>query len=86
MLHYTDEIPGRLLVVEKPLAWQTAGLQYTATGYGAKIPTRLMLRIGKRLHRVYSRCYGNRGCVFVMYKGAEHFLTTDVLIPGEYVY
>lgn len=86
MLHYTNEIPGRHLVVEKPLAWQTAGLRHTASGCGSKIPTRLMLRIGKRLHRVYVGQYGNAGSAFIVYKGVEHFLTTDVLIPGEYVY
>ena len=86
MLHYTDEIPGRHLVVEKPLAWQLAGLRCTASGYGAKIPSRLMLRIGKRLHRVYVRQYANAGSLFVVYKGVEHFLTTAFLTPGEYVY
>lgn len=86
MLHYTNEIPGGHLVVEKPLAWQNAGLRYTATGYGAKIPTRLMLRIGKRLHRVYLRQYANIGSLFVVYKGEEHFLTSEFLTPGEYVY
>lgn len=86
MVHFTDEIPGKLLVVEKPLEWQVAGLQYTASGLGAKIPTWYMLKIGKRMHRVYVRQYGNAGSAFIVYKGEKYFLTTDVLIPGEYLY
>lgn len=37
----------------KPLWWQNKGLQYTATGYGSKIPTEYLIRHNNRLKRVY---------------------------------
>lgn len=49
----------------------------TASGYGPKIPTRYMLRINKRWHRVYMMLYGNSGSAYVLIKGEVHFLDTD---------
>jgi hypothetical protein len=45
----------------KPLEWQKRGLQYTATGYGAKIPTDKVLYLNNRMYRVYCRIYSNIG-------------------------
>lgn len=52
-------------VKEKPLPWQLAGLQYTASGYGARIPTRYTVRYNGRWRRVYCICYGNSGTLFI---------------------
>lgn len=52
-------------VKEKPLPWQLAGLQYTASGYGARIPTRYMVRYNGRWRRVYCIIYGNAGTLFL---------------------
>lgn len=38
----------------------------TASGYGAKLPTSHMLRIGNRWRRVYAICYGNASTCFIM--------------------
>ena len=50
-----------LEVMEAPLGWQLAGLQYTASGYGRKIPTTRMARIpgDKRWRRIYVCHYSN---------------------------
>jgi hypothetical protein len=63
-LHYTE---GQL--VERPLQWQRAGLQQTATGYGSKLTTSRMLQHGGRLCRVYCYCYSNSGTCYVIIKG-----------------
>ena len=48
------------------LWWQKQNLSYTATGYGAKIPTSWMVRIGKRWYRVYCCIYSNIGSCYIM--------------------
>lgn len=48
----------------------------TATGYGAKLPTRYMLRIGTRWHRLYAMCYGNTSTHYIVKAGEDLILTT----------
>jgi len=52
---------------DKPLPWQLAGLSYTATGYGRKIPTRTMVRLpeSSRWRRVYCCIFSNAGTCYV---------------------
>lgn len=53
-----------------PLPWQTAGLQYTRSGYGRKIPTPDMVLIGNKWRRVYCCVYSNIGTRYVL-KGKD---------------
>lgn len=53
-------------VLAVPLLWQVKGLQYTATGYGSKIPTEYKIRIDKKLYRVYCRIYSNLGSLYII--------------------
>ena len=48
------------------LEWQKQGLQYTATGYGAKIPTQYKAFVQGKFRRVYCKIYSNIGTCFVM--------------------
>lgn len=50
----------------------------SVSGYGPKIPTRYMLRIANRWHRVYIVQYSNSGSAYVVYKGADYYLDSDV--------
>lgn len=52
-------------IKEKPLPWQLAGLQYAASGYGARVPTTYMVRYNGRWRRVYCRIYSNVGGLFI---------------------
>jgi hypothetical protein len=61
-------------LIERPLWWQKQGLQYTASGYGSKIPTSKMLRIGKRLYRVYCMIYANAGSCYIVKGGVIYHL------------
>ena len=55
----------RVDVKEKPLAWQVAGLTYTATGYGRRIPTRYVVRWGSKWRRVYCCQIANNGTLYI---------------------
>jgi hypothetical protein len=50
-----------------PLAWQRAGRQFTASGYGRRIPSEIMVQIpgSPRWRRVYVCCYSNAGTSYV---------------------
>lgn len=55
-------------VMVRDLPWQKSGLSYTATSYGAKIPTRYMVRtIDKKWRRVYCAIFSNVGTCYVMH-------------------
>ena len=53
-------------VVTAPLWWQEQGLQYTASGYGSKIPTQYKAFVNGKFRRVYCRIFSNIGTCFVM--------------------
>ena len=55
-----------------------APLNRSATGYGPKIPTRYMVRIDARWHRVYMMQYGNSGSAYVVLEGKDWFLSSGV--------
>lgn len=54
-----------------PLWHHEAGLSYTASGYGAKIPSAFMVRHEGRWRRVYVTQYGNAGSAWVTVDGAR---------------
>lgn len=66
-----------------PMRHHDAGLSWTASGYGRKLPTRYMLayadgRGGYRWHRVYVAQYGNAGSAYIIVRGRMTLLTPDV--------
>lgn len=48
-----------------------------ANGYGSRIPTRYMLKLGKRWHRVYVVQWSNAGSAYVLERGARLFLSIE---------
>jgi hypothetical protein len=52
-------------VKESYLWWQERQLMYTATGYGARIPTTYMVKVNNRWLRVYCRIYSNSGTFYI---------------------
>ena len=66
---------------KNPMRHHKLGLQYTATGYGSKIPTEYMVRtIDQTWRRVYCCIYSNSGTLYVMH-GREK---TIVSLEGLY--
>lgn len=62
-----------------PLWWHTAGLQYTASGYGRKIPTSWMVKLpgSNRWRRVYCCIWSNSGTCYVPDKAGNWTVITD---------
>jgi hypothetical protein len=60
---------------EVPLWHHEQGLSYTASGYGAKTPSRYKVKIGSRWYRVYSACYGNASSEYVTVKGQRLYVS-----------
>lgn len=52
-------------IIERPLPWQSQGLQQTATGYGRKLTTPYMVRVGRYWRRVYNTCFSNSGTLWI---------------------
>ena len=44
---------------------------YTRSGYGKRLPTDWVVRIGKRLHRVRAICFSNAGTLWVRVRGQQ---------------
>ena len=63
---------------DAPLWWHTAGRQYTASGYGRKIPTSRMVKLPgiNRWRRVYVCIYGNAGTAYVT-RGKDWIVITN---------
>ena len=59
------------------LPWQRAGLTYTATGYGDKIPTRYKVWAGHVWQRVYCCIYSNIGTCYIIRKGERTVVSVD---------
>lgn len=53
------------------LSWQRAGLTYTATGYGRKIPSRHMVQYLGKWRRVYVTQISNAGSAWVLIDGEK---------------
>lgn len=43
----------------------------TRSGYGKRLPTDWVVRIGKRLHRVRCMCWSNAGTLWVRVRGEQ---------------
>lgn len=54
---------------EAPLQHHLLGLTYTASGYGAKLPTRYMVQVENRWYRVYSTCFSNTSSEWITVQG-----------------
>lgn len=64
--------PSPMAEAERPLDWQRRGLQYTATGYGTKIPTSKVIKWSDgRERRVYCDIYSNAGSCYCLIHGCK---------------
>ena len=53
------------------LPWQKAGLSFTATGYGTKIPTTKVLYLFGRRYRIYVDQFSNAGTSYIVYQSEK---------------
>lgn len=59
--HFTREVEFK----EKPMTHHKAGLSFTATGYGSRIPTVHMVKFDGVWRRVYCRIFSNSGTLYI---------------------
>lgn len=74
-LHFgsADDLPMQTVGVpcrEKPLGWQSQGLQLTASGYGRRLPSPYQVLWNGRWRRVYVSQIGNAGTAHIGAPGA----------------
>jgi hypothetical protein len=55
------------------LGWQKRGLSWTASGYGAKIPTEWKIMHNRKWKRVYCAIFSNCGTLYVLH-GKERII------------
>lgn len=63
----TEAVPMQIDEME----WQKAGLSYTASGYGHRIPTQYKVKWLGRWRRVYCRIFSNSGTCYIRTSEAE---------------
>lgn len=64
--------PSPLAISERQLEWQRRGAQFTATGYGTKIPTSKVIKwTDGKVRRVYCDIYSNVGSCYCMIHGCK---------------
>ena len=71
--YWTQEVESKTEL----LPWQAAGLSYTASGYGAEIPTAKKVKFNGRWRRVYCRIYGNSGTAYLKTGKTERITVTN---------
>lgn len=71
-------LTARVEAKESPLWHHTAGLQYTASGYGRKIPTPYMVKWAGRWRRVYCAQFANAGSLYIGKPGAWLATVEDI--------
>lgn len=74
--HLTQKVD----VLLAPMPHHLRGLQWTASGYGARIPTEWKILVNGKWRRVYCRIYSNNGTLFI---GAKHDGAAVVQISQE---
>lgn len=75
--------PYPLAMSERLLEWQRRGAQYTATGYGTKIPTSKVIKWSDgKVRRVYCDIYSNAGSCYCMIHGCKVSVDGFDLISG----
>ena len=57
-----------------PLAWQSQGLQQTASGYGRRLTTQYKAPFNGRLYRVYCTQFSNAGSFWFEAQGVRYYI------------
>ena len=73
--HSRSDIPSK----REPLPHHKLGLQYTASGYGRRIPSEWMVKLpgSNRWRRVYVCIYSNTGTAYVPDRNGDWHVITD---------
>ena len=61
-------------LISAPLPWQTARIQETRTGYGARLNSGLKIWFEGRAYRLYVTIYGNSGSTWFTVRGKKIYV------------
>lgn len=61
-------------IERRELPWQTSGLVQSASGYGSKLTSPFVARIGRIARRIYITRHANAGSAWFLYKGEKIFV------------
>jgi hypothetical protein len=68
-------LEGEYTFLDRPLPWQIAGLQQTASGYGSKLTSSRVVKLADgRERRVYITQYSNAGTAWIVLDGERVYL------------
>ena len=67
----TDQFGNSYLATCEPLNFHLLGVQYTASGYGNRIPTEWVVTDEGRRKRVYAICYSNTSTLYFKRRGIK---------------
>ena len=70
---WTKEVESK----ESPMPHHLLGLSWTATGYGAAIPSRTMVHFNGRWRRVYIQIYSNIGTAYIRAPKGQRIILRD---------
>ena len=65
-------------IKHEPLPHHKAGLQYTQSGYGSKIPSEYKTKVGNRWYRIYYMIYSNSGTPYIISKDKKYIVKNMV--------
>lgn len=74
MIDHPAHASDYFATIYRPLAWQVAGLQKTASGYGNKIPTRYTVKYQGKERRIYSDCHSNVAATYIIVNGQKVYV------------
>ena len=62
-----------------PLPHHKMGKQFTASGYGSKIPSPYMVKRNNRWYRIYIMIFSNSGTAYIISKGERLILKNETI-------
>ena len=74
MIDHPEHGSDYLATRYRPLPWQVAGLQKTASRYGTKIPTRYTVKYQGKERRIYADCCSNVAATYIIVNGQKVYV------------
>lgn len=70
-VNYLGEIRGDMFTIYRT---KNTPRNKSISGYGSKLPTNYMVRLGNRSYRVYAICWSNCAGHYITISGVKYFL------------
>ena len=74
MIDHPEHASDYIATNYRPLAWQVAGLQKTASGYGTKLLTCYTVNYQGKERRIYADCCSNVAATYIIVNSEKVFV------------